>query len=161
MVNGRVQSTNVRRILPSRINDGTNTIDVCCSGCQPIMGDIAVQNDGAATVTCSITCDYSTNANSISNLGGLSGIGNLGGTGLGGLNGLGSLLTAGLGGSLGGLGGGLGGLGGLGGFNTGLGGLGGLGNLGGLGGIGGLGLLGGGLRLFDDVDDFVSNITIT
>ena len=127
--NGRVVSTNVRRILRNRLDDGTAPQkDICCSGCQPIIGDANVINPGT-NVACSITCDYSQNSQNVANLANL---GNLGGINT--FNGLGAYGYNGLTG--------LGGLGGtnplaLGGFNS-LG-LGGFNSL----GLGGLGLPGG------------------
>ena len=105
--NGKVVSSNVRRILRQRFDNSnvadTPLVDACCPNCQPIIGDASVINPDTTTATCSITCDYSQNDQNIANLANLGTLGSLSGystalnlnpysslAGLSGLNGLGS-----------------------------------------------------------------------
>ena len=120
--NGRVVSSNIRRVLSGRYgHDAVATnpkVDVCCSNCQPIIGDANTQLEDSANAACSITCDFSQNDQNVANLAnlgnlagvsgystafnfnpysslsGLAGLGGLGG--FGGLSGLGGLNLAGL-----------------------------------------------------------------
>ena len=123
--NGRAVTTTVNRVLRSRFRNtaADPAVDVCCNGCQPIIGSANTQGEPAPEATCAITCDMSQNSQNAYNLANL---GNLAG-----YNGYSTQLNLGGYGSLGALGG----LGGLGGF-----------------GLGGLGGLTGGLNpfLFDD-----------
>ena len=113
--NGRVVTSNVRRVLNGRYNedkdDATAKIDVCCSNCQPIIGDANTQAEDTDNAACAITCDFSQNDQNVANLANLGSISgangystafnfnpynSLGGSaGFGGLNGLGGLVGLG------------------------------------------------------------------
>ena len=84
--NGRVTGINIRRIIRDRFLNTVSgpRVDVCCSGCQPIIGDVNTQKEGdPTTASCSVTCDYAQNTNNLANLvsvGALSSFTNFGNT---------------------------------------------------------------------------------